>query len=305
MNDEFVSRVAAGLGERGVRGARAARVLAEVRDHLAEAERHGDANPAASFGDPVRFSRDVAAELATSQTRRATYASFAALAFVGLGYVLALGLVPAAGGWQDSTDGRLGVLGPVLAITLVLLPQIAFVAGCLALLAALRLRLTRVVAGAQLQLLRRRSAVALGAGAVTMLALAAFALDASGELASWWTWTTLALSASAVVPLAVATHEVAEARHPLAESEGRADDVFDDLGPVLDWAPIRRLELPEHPWRFALTCAVGVFALGLAGGWYAEGGPGSGLVRGTFEAAALLICFAALGRVLGLRRTSG
>jgi hypothetical protein len=46
-----------------------------------------------------------------------------------------------------------------------------------------------------------------------------------------------------------------------------------------------------------------VFVLGLVGGWYAEGDPGSGLVRGAFEAVALLACFAVLGRTLGLRRS--
>jgi hypothetical protein len=52
------------------------------------------------------------------------------------------------------------------------------------------------VPDAELRLVRRRSAIALGAGAGTVLALAAFALDASGELAAWWAWATLAVCAS-------------------------------------------------------------------------------------------------------------
>ena len=243
------------------------------------------------------------AELATSQTTRATFASFGALALTGLGYVLALGLVPAAGGWQDVTGGRVGLLGPALAIALVLLPQIAFAAGCLALLAALRVRRTSVVPDAELRLVRRRSSVALGAGAGTVLALAAFALDASGELAAWWAWATLAVCAVAALPLGAASAAVAHARYPVGAPEGRAGDLFDDFAPVFRWTPLRRLELPEHPWRLALLCAAGVFVLGLVGGWYAEGDPGSGLVRGMFEAVALLACFAVLGRTLGLRRS--
>ena len=67
--------------------------------------------------------------------------------------------------------------------------------------------------------------------------------------------------------------------------------------------PARRLGLPMHPWRFALLIAASVGLLGFAAGWYAEGDPGSGVVRGGFEAVALLVCFAALGRTLGLRRS--
>jgi hypothetical protein len=65
---------------------------------------------------------------------------------------------------------------------------------------------------------------------------------------------------------------------------------------------VRRLDLPGHPWGFALLCAGVVGLGGSLLGVYAEGDPGSGLVRGAFEAVALLICFAALGRSLGLRR---
>ena len=286
-----------------MRGASARRVLDEVRDHLEESEGRGDLDPAATFGDPARFATEVAAELATSQTRRATFASFGALALTGFGYALALGLVPAAGGWQDLTGGRVGFLGPVLAIALVLLPQIAFVAGCLALLAALRVRRTQLVPDAELRLVRRRCATALGAGAGIVLALAAFALDASGELAAWWAWTTLAVCVVAALPLSAASAAVAHARHPVGAPEGGAGDVFDDFAPVFRWTPVRRLELAEHPWRLALLCAAAVFALSLAGGWYAEGDPGSGLVRGGFEAVALVVCFALLGRRLGLRRS--
>jgi hypothetical protein len=78
--------------------------------------------------------------------------------------------------------------------------------------------------------------------------------------------------------------------------------VFDDLAPLLRLGPLRQLHLPEHPWRFAVMWAVAVGGVGFAGGWYVEGDPGSGLVRGVFEALALLVCFAVLGRILGLRR---
>jgi hypothetical protein len=68
---------------------------------------------------------------------------------------------------------------------------------------------------------------------------------------------------------------------------------------------IRNLELPRHPWRFAALVATAVGLGSFVAGWYAEGDPGSGIVRGVFESVALLICFACLGRFLGLRRSSG
>ncbi len=302
MSREFLDRVAAALNARGVRGRSAQRVLAEVADHVDEARRHGDPDPVAAFGDPAVFAREVAAELATAQSRRATFAVFAALALTGVCYALVLGLVPHAGGWRDVTGGHIGAFGPVLAIALVLFPQVAFVAGCLALVGALRIRRARIVPDAELRLLRSRSAVALAAGGVTALTVALFALDSAGELAAWWAWTTLALATVSALPLAVAARTLARAGHCASTPEGGAADVFDDLGPVFRWAPVRRLELPEHPWRFALLCAAGVFVLGLVGGWYGEGDPGSGIVRGVFEALALLACFALLGRRLGLRR---
>ena len=304
MSERLLDELAAGLEEHGVRGAAARRVLAEAQDHLDESARAG-ADSARTFGDPREVARLVAAELATTGTRRAVLATFSALAVAGVGYALALSLVRSAGGWQDVTGGRLGAAGPLLALALVLLPQIAFVAGCLGLVGALRLGSSRVVRDAELRLLRRRSAVALGAGGGTVLALAAFAFDSSRELAAWWVWATLGACALSLVPLAGAAVAVARARRPAAEPGGSVTDVFDDLGPVFRWAPIRRLDLPEHPWRFALLCAGCILVLGTLGGWYAEGDPGSGLVRGGFEAVALLICFAALGRTLGLRRSNG
>jgi hypothetical protein len=83
---------------------------------------------------------------------------------------------------------------------------------------------------------------------------------------------------------------LSSASGPEAVAEGPAGDVFDDIGFRMD------------PWPFAVLFAVLVGTLGFVGGWAAEGDPGSGLVRGAFEAVALLACFAALGRRLALRR---
>ena len=204
MSREFLDRVAAALNARGVRGRSAQRVLAEVADHVDEARRHGDPDPVAAFGDPAVFAREVAAELATAQSRRATFAVFAALALTGVCYALVLGLVPHAGGWRDVTGGHIGAFGPVLAIALVLFPQVAFVAGCLALVGALRIRRARIVPTPSYASFAAAARWPWPRAASTALTVALFALDSSGELAAWWAWTTLALAAVSALPLAVA-----------------------------------------------------------------------------------------------------
>jgi uncharacterized membrane protein len=301
--DDFLSELDSRLRSLGVRGASLDRVLAEARDHLEESGRH-DVDPVARFGDPKLFARQVASELGVARTCRATYATFGALAAAGVGFVLALALVPAAGGWPDLFGGHVAVLGPVLGLVLVAFPQIAFVSGCLALLRALRLRIAPGARSEQLALLRRRSNVALVTTGAALAALAALAVNDEGELAIWWTWSTIALCVVLVPPLAGAAYVVSDSGCPYVEPGGSEGDIFDDLGRVFRLRPLQRLGFPDHPWRFALVCAAGVGATGFAAGWYAEGDPGSGLVRGGFEAAAFVICFAALGRKLALRRSN-
>lgn len=288
----------------GVPGAHRRGVVAEARDHLEELSVATDPETAvARFGDVDEVARLVAAELATAATRRAAFDTFGALALVGIAFAGALELLPLAGGWPDVFAGRISALGPVVAIALVVLSQVAFVSGCLAALRAVRIRGAGAVSGAELSLLRRRSAVALLAGAGTLAALAAFALDDSGLLAGWWVAGTLAVSVLLLVPVSVAGARLALAARPAAQPGGAPGDVFDDLAPVFALEPVRRLALPEHPWRFALLTAAAVALAGTFAGWVAEGDVASGFVRGGFEAIALLVCFSLLGRTLGLRRS--
>ena len=305
MIDELVQEISLRLETLGVRGRARERVLAEVRDHLEEAVRRGDENPAASFGDPRRFARLVASQVATASTRRAALGAFGALAVVGTAYLVLFALVPAAGGWADIFGGHLQALGPVLGIATVVLPQVALVGGCLALMQAARIRREDVVGAAELALLRRRSNVALASAAATLVATAGFALDFAGTMAAWWTWLTLVTCCALLLPLGAASYLVSDSACPPAEPAGPARDVFDELAPIFRLPPIRRLDLAEHPWRLALLSASAVGCAAFVLGWLAEGDPASGLVRGAFEAVALLICFAALGRTLGLRRSNG
>jgi hypothetical protein len=305
MSDRLLARLAAELEALRVPRAWRERVLAEARDHLEHLSREG-AHPEDArrrFGDPADLARLVAAQLATSRTRTATYATFGALALAGVVFVASLALVPIAGGWPDLVGGRIALAGPVLALALLVLPQVAFVSGSLALLGALRTR-REATATAELALLRRRSALALATGGAALVSLLAFAVDSSGTLAGWWIWATVGACALTAAPLAVAGVRLASSSSPVALASGEPGDVFDDLAPLFAVGLVRRLALPEHPWRFAALAAAVVGLAGLAAGWYGEGDPGSGIVRGGFEAVALLICFALLGRFLGLRRSS-
>jgi len=302
--DRFVEELESRLASLGVRGVSLQRVVTEARDHLEQAAREdGEERAIESFGDPRRFARLVASELATRRTVHATFGAFAALAVTGATFLAAFALVPRAGGWGDLFGGHVQELGPALALALAVPPQIAFVAGCLALLHALRIRRETAAGREELVLLRRRSNVALAFAAMTLAAVVAYALDYTGELAAWWTWATVSACVLLAAPLTGAAYAVSSSACPSASPGGGAGDIFDDLGPVARIGAVRRLELAEHPWRFAGLSALVVGVAAFALGWYAEGDPGSGLVRGIFEAVVLLICFAALGRTLGLRRT--
>jgi hypothetical protein len=301
--DDYLADLANRLHEVGVRGAAAGRILEEAREHLYDDARDGKEAAIRRFGPAAELAGRIAAELATTQTRRAVYGAFGALALAGIGYVFMFALLPLAGGSPDIFDGRVAAVGPLSGLAMGLLPQIAFVSGCLALVRAVRIRRAQLVTDAELRLLRRRGFVAIVATLGTLAAVAAYAVNFGEAQADWWTWTTVAACAVLAVPLAAATGTVRRSAAPTAAPGRNPGDVFDDLAPLFGFPLLRGLDLPSHPWRFAMLCAAAVGLVGLVGGTYAEGDPGSGLVRGGFEAVALLVCFAVLGRILGLRRS--
>src|SRR5205085_11875009 len=69
-------------------------------------------------------------------------------------------------------------------------PQVAFVAGMLALVRSLRRR-EPVLPSAELTVINRRTGIALLSGLVTMGALALFAFELRSEMAGWWVTFTL------------------------------------------------------------------------------------------------------------------
>jgi hypothetical protein len=290
MIEPYLSELARELRVRGVRGGTAERVLAEARDHLLELhEAHGSIE---RFGPSDQVAREIAAQLATSRTIRAAYSTFAALALTGGAFVGIMLAIDLGGGWPDIFAADHERAGVLVAPGLILFPQVAFVAGCLALLRTLRLRARRVLPVEELRVIRIRAGVALASAGVTVLSAAVWAAEFRGAppLASWVPWLIAALCAASVVPLMAGGVAVARSAGPASFEGGPPGDVFDDLGFRID------------PWRFAGLVAGTVGVLGFAQGWYAEGDPGTGLIHGGFEAIAVVACFAALGRRLALRR---
>jgi hypothetical protein len=300
--EQYLTALARALDESGVDGRAAGRVLAEARDHLLELSQEADEQEAVMrFGDARALAEQVAAQLATTRTRVATYGSFGALALAGAGYVGVLAAMNFGGGSPDIFDGQIALLGVLAGIGTFVFPQVALVAGCLALLRALRLRRGEALPAAELQVMRSRSAVALGAGWLTIASWAIFAVDFrnAAPFASWVAATILAICGVLAIPLGAASAALVRSAGPQAPP-GPAGDVFDDLAPVFRLRPLRLF--PGHPWRFACLFAASVGLIAFALGWTAEGDAGSGVVRGGFEGLAVLMCFAALGRRLALRR---
>ena len=271
--EQYLRELERELTARGVRGPSARRVLDEARDHVLEA------GSVERFGPPDRIASEVAAELATTRTLRSTYGAFAALALTASTY---LGFMVFAGA-PDLFAARHEALGVASMIGLVLFPQIAFVAGGLALLRALRRR-GDATSEEELAVVRARAATALAAGALTAISIVIWIVEY--RQAAWLlVFPLLGLPVLGVAAMAV--HRAGEAQ---AVSAGAPEDVFDDLGFRLD------------PWPFAVAFAGIIGLVAFAGGWAVDGDPGSGIVRGGFEGIAVLGCFALLGRRLALRR---
>jgi hypothetical protein len=267
------------LGRVGIRGRQRARILAEAAGHLEE----GDP---ARFGSAELVAQRFADELATVQSRRVAFRGFGALAAAGLVFAAGWLLVPVAGGWPAIDSARVLPLAIAAGLGMVVCSQVSFAAGLLALLRAVRLRDTGAAPAAEVALLLRRTCTALVSGALAVLSLALFAVQSSGELASWYVLTVAPAAALATVPLVALAGSAARTARLRSSVPGRAGDVFDDLP----------LELPHRPWALCVVFAVGVAAAALVAGGVDEG-PRNAVV----EFVLVVGSFAALGRQLGLR----
>jgi len=265
----------------GIRGRARRRILAEAEDHL-----RSDESAVGRFGDPRELANTFAAELGTRASREAAIGAFAALGIAGA--VFAASFVGLTFAGTASTESPAAAIG---SLVIIVAPQIAFVAGALALLRVVRRRKDPVLSSEERRVVNRRTGVALLAGIATMAALFELAVEYRNDLAPTWVGFTLIATPIASALLLLAALPAFRASGLRPRVPGAAGDVFDDLGLV---------RYRAEPWRFAVRVAVLVgVAVWLAGIVGAD--PIDGLARGVFEGLACLAGFGVLGRYLGLR----
>lgn len=290
MIDGYTRELNAELRRLGVPASRRRRLLAETEDHL-----RTDPAALSRFGSAGDIARQCADELGGSGARRVSITAFAVLAFAGLLFgALMLAVFATV---PRHTIVCCSNASPVQMLTfavLVVAPQVAFIAGVLAVVRALRLRRTAALPRTEVEVLRRRTAVALISGAATMAALAAVVVQFATVLPGWLVPAAFAVGATSVLLLAITSVPLVVTSRVQVQTGGAAGDVFSDLGPVV---PAR---LRGHPWAFAAMCALAVAVIVFLPGIPADDGYDAAL-RGAAEAAACLLGFAVLGRYLKLR----
>lgn len=237
------------LRRAGIRGKHAERIVTEFEDHLA-------CDPNAQLGAPREIAERFASELRVVRTRRATVGMFGALAVCGVLFLIVVA--------THKGSGVPSVLSAVGALAALASAQIAFVAGMLSLV-----RVVRGRSAGDLRVAQRRGTVALAAGLVVAVALAA----------------TGAYYALAVLPALVLAARAS--RRAVAITP---DEFADGLGADLPFPRATLLVLG------AAASGV-VFLQGVVG----EKSVQEGLIRGGIEATGLVLGVLLLGRPLALR----
>lgn len=300
MNDiDYLAELGGALRDAGIHGGRRARILMEFEEHLLS-------NPDADLGDPRELAAQFADELGSDLARSAAIRAFAALALAGVLFAIAFvtggrghsfsaaGSNPAVHGLAWAVANSNPPLAAQIAMAACLVAvQVSVVAGVLGLLRAIRLKGHPVVATQEAAILVRRAGVALGSGAVTMLALPLVALSSPG-LSSGWKVLAFVLAGVGLVAIASAVPAVRAALRLKPRVEGRAGDLLCDLDVI---SPVR---LPGSPWQLAVGLALGIVVVLTAAG-LAQSDPFDGALRGIFDGLACLAGFGLLGRYLGLR----
>ena len=173
--------------------------------------------------------------------------------------------------------------------------QIAFVAGGLGLVRAVRLRSHRTIAAAEARILRRRAAVGLLAGVIASVALPFHASSVQHPTpGDWMGYVAIALT---VIVATLSAWPVIAAGRVKPTATGSASDLFDDLGPL---AGLATALAGRSVTRFAWILAAALVLTIAAAGFAADDGF-DGIARGLAEGTALIACYAALGCYLGLR----
>lgn len=265
------------------------RLVAELRDHVA-----CEQGAPTRLGAPREIAGQYADELGAHDVRSGALRAFAALACAAvalLGSQLALARMGQYPGFNHGFSVALS-LPAILAFLIG--PQVALVAGTLAAWRALRRRRAAVLPREEVELVRRRARIGLAAGIATMVGQLLYVADFAGVLPAWWLLLSGALAAAAIAALSLAWQGLARGSAPVVLAAGDAGDLFDDI------APLRRLR--EHPLMLWLSAALACGGAVTLFEWHAERSLAEGLQRGAFEAVALSIGFAVLGRAIGARR---
>jgi hypothetical protein len=259
------------LAKVGIRGRRRKRILTEFADHLA-------CDPEAELGEPHQLAGQFADELASDAARRTALGTFSALAVVAFAVAVPQVTLPTV---PDIAGGRSIVLIAPATLAMVIGSQIAFAAGALAALRALRFGGPPEVA-----LIRRRVAVALGGGALTAIGSALYAVNFWSVVPNWWALLAVAGAGASAIPLAACALAYMWSSSITVSQKEAARGLSADLGPL------------ARPWLIG-AAAVGTMLLATS---IFERSVVEGALRGGFEAILFVGCFLALRRPLALTR---
>lgn len=287
----YLNDLHAQLARAGIRGATRERIVTEFADHLS-------CDPDADLGDPAALATQFADELGTSFARTAAFQAFLALSLAGILVVVrAVALLPLSASGFGTADTLSLLISAVAA-------QVAFVAGGLGLLRALKVRGRDTIPREEASVLGRRAGIGLAAGVVTIvtfpLSQAYRAHPGAVAIGSHPTnlWWPLA-SAAGVVVLVTAAPAVFRAARLRPETPGPAGDLLADLGPL---QPVATRIAKGSVNRLAFIIAAGIAIVTVLAG-VAANDPYDGILRGLLEGGAFLSGYAVLGRYLGIRRS--
>lgn len=266
----------------GIAGRERDAIVAELEDHIA-------CEPAceARLGDPRALAHRFADERATQAARGSARAVFAALVLAAVALLVSQLSTGAAGGYPGFDQGHALVLAIAALIGIVFGPQVALVAGSLALWRSLRQRSEPVLPGAAIALLRRRAGVGLGGGLATTSSLELYAVNFSGIVPGWWLALVGVSAGLATIALAVVAVRLRGSGSLVVTTSGPAGDIFEHLRPLR--------VLRGHPWRLCATAAGAVGIAMTLVTWHAERSLAEGLERGAVECLAATAGFALLG----------
>jgi len=265
-----------------VRGGARRRFLRECRDHLtAAAAARGEAEAVRAFGDPAEIAAAFDAEMAARRGVRSTFLAVAGVLATG-GSTLALIHSASAGATAPAP----------WAVVFFVAAQVAAVAAALALVQALVLRRASMAA-ADVALLARRNGCALLASGLAIFAAGA-ALPGQGS-------ALLLLAGPALVCVALVA--VLRARSLARRMPGGGAVAV--RSPLADLRHLTGLAVPALGARRLLlltTCiaAAAAFVRDRA----EQATVGGAFVTAGIEATAVVVCFVALGRALGIWRSA-